>query len=322
MKRMKTTVLIPNYNGIKFIKDCLDSLLACGDYPIVIVDNGSTDGSVELIESDYSMVNLIKLDENTGFCHAVNVGLHEIKTEYVFLLNNDTVVDRDCIEILEKRMDATNSLFSAQAKILNLYNHDLIDDCGDLYSALGWAYARGKDKSSEKYKKESYCFACCGAAVMYRMSILDEIGEFDENHFAYLEDIDLGYRARIFGYRNMMVPDAVIYHAGSATSGSRHNKFKVDLSAKNNVYLIYKNMPFVQWLINLPLLVIGFGVKMLFFIIKGMGGTYIKGLFKGIKLCLNDAKTEPRHKIKFEMSHLKDYIIIQYELLINIFRRH
>jgi len=319
---MRTTILIPNYNGSKFIEACLDSLLKCGDYPIIVVDNGSADGSAEIIENKYPMVRLIKLHENTGFCHAVNVGLHEIETEYVFLLNNDTTVDPDCINTLEKRMDAEDKVFSAQAKILNLYNHDLIDDCGDLYSALGWAYARGKDKAAEKYNKETRCFACCGAAVMYRMPVFSKIGEFDENHFAYLEDIDLGYRARIYGYRNICVPDAVIYHAGSATSGSRHNKFKVDLSARNNVYLIYKNMPLLQWIINLPLLINGFGIKILFFILKGMGGTYVRGLIKGVKLCIKDAESSRGHKIKFEIRHFLNYIIIQCELWLNIFRRY
>lgn len=317
----RTTVLIPNYNGIKYIEACLDSLLKCGDVPIVIVDNGSADGSAELIAEEYPEVRLIRLEKNTGFCHAVNVGLHEVKTDFVFLLNNDTTVDQDCIKVLEKRMDSDKRLFAAQAKILNMYNPGLIDDCGDLYSALGWAYARGKDKSADGFEKASYCFACCGAAVMYRMSVLSYIGEFDENHFAYLEDIDLGYRARIYGFSNIFDPQALVYHAGSATSGSRHNKFKVDLSARNSIYLIYKNMPFLQWLINLPLLIIGFAVKTLFFILKGMGGTYVKGLFKGIKLCAEDAQTVPGHKVKFKWKRIITYVIIQFELWVNIFRR-
>ncbi len=96
----KTTVLIPNYNGIRYIEACLDSIKAAGGYPVVIVDNGSCDGSLELIEKKHPDVRLISLPENTGFCNAVNVGLKSVKTPYVFLLNNDTVIKPDTISAL------------------------------------------------------------------------------------------------------------------------------------------------------------------------------------------------------------------------------
>lgn len=98
-----------------------------------------------------------------------------------------------------------------------------------------------------------------------------KIGYFDENHFAYLEDIDIGYRARIFGYQNGYCPDAIVYHAGSGASGSRYNAFKVDLSSRNSIYLIYKNMPLLQLILNLPFLLLGFLVKTLFFIKRDLG---------------------------------------------------
>lgn len=319
---MKTTILIPNYNGKKYIENCLESILEAGNYPIVIVDNASFDGSNELIKSYVHKpgvdLTYIELNENTGFCHAVNVALKEVKTEYVFLLNNDTTIDQTAIEFLEKRLDEDQKIFSAQSRILSMSNPEYADDCGDFYCCLGWAFARGKNKAADKYMKASNIFAGCGAAVMYRMSVFDDIGKFDENHFAYLEDVDLGYRARIFGYRNVYEPKSVIYHAGSAVSGSRHNKFKVNLSSKNSIYIIYKNMPLLQLLINLPFLMIGFGIKAFFFAIKGMGLTYIKGLGKGFKMCILDMKEGHRNKVPFLMSHLLNYIKIQFELWLNI----
>ena len=102
-------------------------------------------------------------------------------------------------------------------------------------------------------------FASCAGADIYRKKVFEKIGYFDEEHFAYLEDIDVGYRARIFGYENWYVPAALVYHVGSGTSGSRYNQFKTRYSSRNNIYLIYKNMPVLQIILNLPFLVPGFG---------------------------------------------------------------
>jgi len=314
-----TTVVIPNYNGIRFLQDCLSSIPK--EYPVIVVDNGSSDGSQSFVQQNFPEVNMISLPENTGFCHASNIGIKAVKTKYVFLLNNDTTILPDTIPRLESRIEANKHIFSVQSRIISMLNHDLADDCGDYYCALGWAFARGKFKASDKYMKPVDIFAGCGAAVLYRMSAFEEFGMFDETHFAYLEDIDLGYRARIYGYRNVYEPSSVIYHAGSATSGSQYNKFKVDLSSRNSIYLIYKNMPVLQTIINLPFLVVGFGIKTLFFALKKMGFTYLKGLVKGLRLCREDAFNGHRHKVPFRIKHLPQYFLIQIELWINIIRR-
>ena len=127
-----------------------------------------------------------------------------------------------------------------------------------------------------------------------------EIGLFDEEHFAYLEDMDIGYRARIAGYENWYFPQARVYHVGSATSGSQYNVFKVRYSSRNNVYMIYKNMPSVQILLNLPLLLVGFAVKFLFFWRKGFGREYAEGIKNGILLCKKDRKITFQCQIKPE----------------------
>ena len=328
VKSTKTTIVIPNYNGIKYLKDCLDSIKAAGNYPLIIVDNSSTDGSVEYIKTrmkDMPGINLVELSTNTGFCHASNVGLKLVSTEYAFLLNNDTTIEIDTITALEARMDSDKRIFSAQSRILTMLNHDLADDCGDLYCALGWAFGRAKNKPFERFLTPVDIFAGCGAAVMYRMSAFDLVGMFDEKHFAYLEDIDLGYRARIYGFRNVYEPTSVIYHAGSATSGSRYNEFKVDLSSRNSVYIVYKNMPIGQIIINLPFLIPGFAIKALFFARKGMGATYIRGLKKGFDLCKEDRllrnKKEEYHKVPFKFYHMPAYVAIQLDLWANLVKR-
>ena len=216
-------------------------------------------------------------------------------------------------------MEAYPMAFSAGAKMVDMKNPQVIDDAGDFYCALGWAFARGTGKEAKKYTKIVEVFSSCAGAAIYRKSVFEKIGLFDELHFAYLEDLDIGYRAKIYGYSNYFSPKALVKHAGCASSGSRHNAFKVDLSSKNSVYVIYKNMPLLQILINLPFLVPGYLIKWLFFIKKGLGKNYFTGVLKGIKWSFS--KEAKKHKVKFRFSHLKNYILIQLELWKNIFLR-
>lgn len=198
-------------------------------------------------------------------------------------------------------------------------NPEIIDGAGDLYCALGWAYARGKGRMTDTCKDSKEIFASCGGAAIYRRAVFEQIGYFDENHFAYLEDMDIGYRAKIYGYQNIYLPKAVVKHAGSAVSGSRYNEFKIKLSSRNSIYLIYKNMPFLQILINLPFLLLGFFIKTLFFVKKGFGIVYVKGLGKGIFSCFQDEFRQK--KVKFQVENLGNYVKIQWELWINMIRR-
>lgn len=315
---MKSTVIIPNYNGIKFIENCMKSLEreTSAKYRICVVDNGSTDGSREWVEENCPYAQVIALSENTGFCGAVNAGIEACKTPYVILLNNDTEVEYGFVKALEEALERGKERFSVSAKMVDLKNPQILDGAGDLYCALGWAFARGKGKSvTGNYEKEEEIFSACGGAVIYRKEVLDKIGIFDANHFAYLEDCDLGYRAQIFGYRNYYTPGAVVRHAGSGVSGSKHNEFKVSLSSKNSVYLIYKNMPLLQIVLNLPFLIPGFLVKYLFFVKKRLGHTYRKGICKGISLCLSEEGK--RNKVSFSWKHLPNYARIQWKLWIN-----
>ena len=199
--------------------------------------------------------------------------------------------------------------------MIQLHDRDKMDDAGNYYSALGWAFARGKGKDVHSCESEDKIFTSCAGAAIYRKKIFEKIGYFDEEHFAYLEDIDVGYRARINGYENWYAPKAIVYHIGSGTSGSRYNHFKTRYSSRNNIYLIYKNMPFLQILLNLPFLILGFGMKILFFTQKGMGREYIAGIKNGFQISHRDKK------VKFKLKNLEQYIKIQLELWGNLFYR-
>lgn len=317
---MKTTIIIPNYNGRKFLENCLESATkSTVQASITVVDNGSADGSREWLARAYPQVNLIAFPENRGFCEAVNAGIRAAVTPYVFLLNNDTTIEPDCIARLEAAMEEDERIFSVGARMLSMQDKTVVDSAGDLYSALGWAYAIGKGKPAERYTGKRQVFSNCAGAALYRKALLEQIGLLDEAHFAYLEDVDLGYRARIAGYRNVTEPAAVVYHAGSASSGSRYNAFKVAHSSRNNVYLIWKNMPFLQLVFNLPFLLMGFGIKLLFFACKGLGGVYAKGLTEGVRLCISQRGRGK--KVPFRWENLGNYAKIQLELWMNLFRR-
>lgn len=311
------TIIIPNYNGIKYIADCLNSLKAqtMADNHIIVVDNASEDGSADLVEKDYPEVELVRLSQNFGFCRAVNEGIKRTKTEYLILLNNDTKADPNYVKALYDCIDSHPDTFSVASKMLQMSRPDRIDSAGDLYCALGWAFSLGKDLSAKRYNKESVIFSACGGASIYRRAVFEEIGYFDELHFSYLEDVDVGYRARIMGYKNRYTPNAIVYHAGSGTTGSRYNPFKVRIAARNSWYVVFKNMPLFQLILNFPLILIGFGIKACFFILKGYGREYLSGMKRGYLMC-----TQGR-KYPYDSRFIKNYCVIQLELWLNMFRR-
>lgn len=318
------TIVIPNYNGIKYLPECLQALEAERRYPgtpaftVLVVDDGSADGSIQFVSEHFPDVQAIALKNNTGFCHAVNTGIKAANTPYVILLNNDTKVKSGFISSLYAAISRAPRAFSVSARMLMWDNPELIDDAGDYYCALGWAYAGGKGKPSASYDKPAKVFSACGGAAIYRTSIFEDIGFFDENHFAYLEDLDIGYRARINGYINLYEPQAEVLHFGSASTGSRYNPRKTVLASSNSVYVVWKNMPVLQLLLNLPLLLAGFFIKFLFFCRKGMGKLYLKGLWEGLRRCA-DEKCR-RHKVRFKFKNLPNYLRIQLELWANLFR--
>lgn len=318
---IRTTVVIPNYNGEKYLDDCLRSVFASSvAVDVIVVDNGSSDNSLSIIEKNHPRTRIIKLESNTGFCHAVNEGIRACNSEFVYLLNNDTVIMHDTIRRLEETMDGHDNAFSVQSKMLKLSDRAYVDSAGDFYSILGWAFSTGKDKSASYYEHGvSRIFSACAGAAMYRMALLKKTGLFDETHFAYLEDVDIGYRARIMGYSNYVCLDSEVLHAGSAFSGSRYNEFKALHSARNSVYVIYKNMPVLQVLLNLPFLVAGFLIKILFYIRKGLGAAYVNGIIKGLNLCVSGEHKDK--KVRFIPSRLLTYLRLELELLVNPIRK-
>ena len=309
----KVTVIIPNYNGKHFMEACLSSLekQTYHAYKILVVDNASSDGSIEFMQKNYPDIELIALDQNYGFSKAVNVGILHSTTPYVLLLNNDTTVDPHFLEEMVAAIRTSPRNFSVSSKMIQMYHPELIDSAGDLYTVLGWAICRGTGRPVSNYTVSDRIFSACAGAAIYRRAVFKKIGYFDEAHFAYLEDVDIGYRARIYGYHNTYCPDAVVYHVGSGTSGSKYNSFKVKMTGRNNIYLNYKNMPLPQIILNILPLAFGFAVKYMFFLKIGFGKDYLAGTKEGLQ------NMRRQKKVPFQIRHLPNYLSIEADLIAN-----
>ena len=307
----KVAVVIPNYNGYRYLETCFAALAkqTFTEFTTYFVDNGSQDESCASLREHYPETKIIQLDDNYGFSRAVNEGIRQSKEPYVILLNNDTEVFQDFVERLYEGICKRKNAFACSAKLISYQERDKIDDAGNYYNMLGWAFARGKGKPVSEFETSDRIFAACAGAAIYRREVFETIGYFDEMHFAYLEDIDVGYRAKLYGYDNVFCPEAVVYHVGSGTSGSKYNSFKVKLAARNNVYLNYKNMRTWQLLLNSPCLLAGTFVKFLFFKKMGFGKDYVSGFLEGIRT-LKNCKRVPSFKGRIQRE-----IGIQLELI-------
>ena len=306
------TVIIPNFNGKHFLKECLESLkYQNSSFEVIIIDNASTDGGADYILHNYPQFNLIVNKENLGFSVAVNQGIKASNTEYVFLMNNDVVLEPDCISKLLECIQKDEKVFAAASKMVQYQDRTIIDDAGDEYTILGYTKKVGNGKSIKLYGNGREIFSACAGASIYRRDVFNKIGYFDENFFAYMEDVDISYRARIYGYKCIYCPNAVVYHVGSATSGSQYNPFKIRLAARNNIYVPYKNMPWPQLTVNFLFLLLGYLIKYLFFIRKGYGNEYIKGLKEGLN------SLDKIDKIVYSNKRFKNYIVIEWFLIKN-----
>ena len=216
----------------------------------------------------------------------------------MLLLNNDTIVFPNFVKNQYKMIKGKPDVFSCSALMIQNADHELVDDAGDELAALGWGFAPDRDKPVSGCMVPHEVFSSCAGAAIYRKSVFDEIGLFDESFFAYLEDMDIGYRARLAGYRNLYNPYAKVYHLGSASSGARHNAFKVELSARNSMYMLRKNMPAWQMVLNVPFIAAGIIIKTIYFAKRGLVTAYLKGIVKGLSGKLRNTSKNAGEKHK------------------------
>ena len=237
--------MVPNWNGEKLLSTCLGSLReqSFEGFEVVVADNGSTDGSLELVARDFPKVRVLLLGENLGFSAAVNAGIKASNCEYVALLNNDTEVHPKWLEALVGAANARPQAGLFASKMVDFDDRRVLDGAGDVLRRSGLPYRLGHGEPDRgQYDRAAFVFSACAGAALYRRSMLDDIGLFDEDFFANCEDGDLGFRAQLAGYRCLYVPESVVYHMGSATFGKR-SPTAVRLGTRNSLCLLVKNLP-------------------------------------------------------------------------------
>jgi len=256
-KNIKVSVIIVNWNGKQHLEECLDSLSkqTFKAFETILVDNGSVDGSTEFVETNFPGVKIVRLDKNEGFCRGNNIGLQHARGNFIALLNNDTLVDMNWLEELFKAMTKHYHVGICASCIVNYYSRDVLDTAGDGFDLCGVGYKIGEGMPVTKFQKERYVFGACAGAALYRRSMIDEIGFFDERFFALGEDLDLSFRARLAGYKCLYVPGAIVYHKVNRTVG-RNSDFLLYHSRRNVEYTFFKNMPFPLIIATLPLHII------------------------------------------------------------------
>lgn len=240
----KVTVVIPNWNTACWLPGCLEGLRAqtFQDFQIVLVDNGSRDESIELVSRRYPEVKIIRFPTNLGFAKAANAGLDWARTDYIALLNVDTVPQPGWLAALVEVMDRSSAeVGSVTSKMLALANPALIDDAGNLFSWYGSAQKRGQGQPATAFKQLEEVLSGSGGATLYRRSFFEAVGKFDEDFVSYLEDVDLGIRGQLLGYRCLFVPEAEVWHHWSGAAIPRPTY--VTYSTRNRAALLLKNLP-------------------------------------------------------------------------------
>lgn len=249
------TVVIVSWNSEQWLKQCLSHLTMQTLPPkaVVVVDNASTDGSARLVEQ-FAQVQLIRAESNLGFAAGNNLALRECTTEFVALLNPDAFVEPDWLEQLIAGARRHPEAAAFGSRQLTWSAPDILDGTGDAYhlSGLVWRSRWGARQQPEDLREHAI-FSPCAAAAMYRRAALEEVGGFDEDYFCYVEDVDLGFRLQLAGYQAIYVPQAVVQHVGSATSGGSHSDFCVFHGHRNVVWTYVKNMPALLFWLCLPL---------------------------------------------------------------------
>ena len=267
------SILIINWNGEEFLTKCLNALheQTIKDFEIILVDNGSDDGSVELIQRDHPYVKLILLDENKGYAAGNNIGAREARGDWLVLLNNDAYPAVDWLEKLLEGIEAfKDSAFFGSCLIQS--NHPgLIDGIGDVYHVSGLAWRDGYNQPVSNVPEEPVeIFSPCGAAAAFRRSAFENVGGFDEDYHSYLEDVDLGFRLRLQGLKGYLLPDAIAMHEGSASTGMGSD-FTVYHGHRNLVWTYFQNMPGRYFWLYLPFHIIVNFFFLINFSIRGKG---------------------------------------------------
>jgi len=283
---LKVSVVVPNWNGMRFVGMCLDSLakLDFEDYEVIVVDNGSADGSREMIEEQYPDVKLLKLPDNMGFAIACNEGIKASNAEYIVLLNNDIEVTPDWLRELYEGMERHPKCGMGTTKMMFLDQRDVFYNTGDLFHSWSAGGGRGQgEKDVGQYEKEDYVFGACAGAGIYRREFFNQVGLFDEDFFIFAEDVDLNMRGQLQGLKAVYLPKAKVFHIGTATVGLYSDRY-VYLCKRNDIWVFIKNYSLKMYFKYLSSIWKHQFADIKYFTYRGQGQVLLKSKWDALKL--------------------------------------
>ena len=281
----EVTFIIPNWNGLRFLEACLASVASqtCSDYQVFLVDNGSTDGSAEYVREAFPWVQVLSSPANLGFAAAVNWGIRESRSSYVATLNNDVWLESQWVEEMLRAAREGERVGMIASKVLLALAPDRFDSSGISLDRAGFAWHLGRGQNDNPTESEMReVFGPCAAAALYKREMLDQVGLFDEDFFAFLEDADLAWRARLAGWKCLHAPAARAYHIHSATAG-QGSSLKAYLLARNRVWTILANYPLAKLLPAVPAIALYDAASLLGSVVAGKSGAALKGRLHAVK---------------------------------------
>lgn len=240
------SIIVLNYDGKRYLRNCFSSLrlthYPISQYEVLLVDNGSKDGSAELVAKEFPWVRIIRLNQNFGFGAGNNIGAKFVKGDYIAFLNNDTQVSNDwLIELIKASIN--NSVCICAGKTIMMNNHNLVDYAGGKFTINGRGYSMGFLKTDNDQKDCFFTAYPCGASMLIKSKVFRELGGFDEDYFACLDDTDLGWRGWLSGYKTLFCPSSVVYHYYGGTAGEgRLSPLKIFHGTKGPIIMILKNL--------------------------------------------------------------------------------
>ena len=276
----RVSVIVVNWNGEKFLERCLTALMdqTAKPHEVILVDNASSDASVEIVRR-FPSVRLIALDQNTGFARGNNLAIKaaSVESEWIALINPDAFAEPSWLEGLLSSAQINPGFDVFGSKLVNAADPTMLDGTGDAYhlSGLVWRMGHGAPVPTS-IENEREVFSPCAAAALYRRKALCEIDGFDEDYFCYVEDVDLGFRLRLAGYRCLYVPQSVAHHVGSGTTGGQHSDFSTYHGHRNLVWTFVKDMPGMLFWLLLPLHVSLNLASIIWFALRGRAGVILR----------------------------------------------
>lgn len=284
------SVVVVNYNGRHLLEDCFRSLTqqTYRNYEIILVDNGSKDDSISFMKEHYPDVRIVQLSSNTGFAGGANAGIRTSNGEYILTLNNDTIADAHLVEEIVQPMRSDTRVGMCGAKMF--LPEGRINSTGICISRSGAAWNRGMGEMDHgQYEVEEEIFGPCAGAALYRRSMLDEIGLFDEDFFLYMEDVDLAFRGRLAGWKCIYVPTSRVLHihGGTAVPESAVAVYYVN---RNRIWYVVKNFPVGTLITSSPWIIGRTCTVIPYYLLRGNGGAALKAIFDAFKMSQNMIK--------------------------------